>query len=454
MMSEVAHRYRVRAEKALRQDDAETAWKDLLAAESLNTSDPELTKLRTVLTKLGLAECRAGVLTGHPLRVLEALARLKQRTAYHPDFAWYEDAAREWVIAHEQADRGDFSAALVSLDRGRAKVPTDLHSGFDECREEFTRRQATCGSAVSELYAAAEANRWADVLRHADTVMATAPDHREARNLKARAWQVIQSGIITPSQVVPAPSEEVVELAWAMAGGATASTKTHPGRIHSVSTPSDGSPRPSSPGTPAEMDSPVVPKRFILWIDGVGGYLVCLGARVGFGQATGSGPVDVPLFADVSRLHAELTRDTEGYVLESGREVMVNGQAVRRSVLTSGDRVTLGSTCQFVFHQPVPISPSARLELVSGHRLPLAVDGILLMAENLILGPHPPVHVPMPESSGNVILYRSKDGLGIRFGGPFKIDNQPFRDRTTLPVPCSVTSESFSFAIEVVSQWF
>src|SRR5213078_2141129 len=50
-----------------------------------------------------------------------------------------------------------------------------------------------------------------------------------------------------------------------------------------------------------------LPKRFFLWVDGVGGYLVCLSPRVTFGQATAEGPIDVPLFADVSRLHAEVT---------------------------------------------------------------------------------------------------------------------------------------------------
>jgi hypothetical protein len=158
----------------------------------------------------------------------------------------------------------------------------------------------------------------------------------------------------------------------------------------------------------------------------------------------------VPLFADVSRMHAELTRDGEGYVLESGREVLINGEPTKRAPLTAGDRVTLGGTCQFVFHQPVPISPSARLELVSGHRLPLAVDGILIMAENLILGPSGPVHVSMPDAAANVILYRGKDGIGIRFGGAFKIDNQPHQNRAPLPVPAFVTSDSFSFAVEPV----
>jgi hypothetical protein len=188
----------------------------------------------------------------------------------------------------------------------------------------------------------------------------------------------------------------------------------------------------------------------LLWIDGVGGYLVCLGTRVTFGQATANGPVDVPLYADLSRLHAELTRDEEGYVLETSREAAVNGERVRRTALRPGDRVTLGETCQFLFTLPVSVSPTARLDLVSGHRLPLAVDGVLLMAENLILGPGAQAHVTMPDAVGNVVFYRSKDGMGLRCPGPFRIDNEPFRDRATISWPCHISADTFSMTLEPV----
>lgn len=453
--AEVARGYRLRGEKALRNDDPDAAWKDLLAAESLNAPHPELAQLRTTLVKLGVAECRAALLTGHPIRVIETYARLKQRSAFHPDFAWLEDAAREWLLAIEMADRGDFSAAGAVLERAKGKVPPQLHDGFDEYRAKLTARQEQFREATVKLHEAAAGGRWADVLRYGDLVTAVAPHHRDARSLIARAWDVLPAAPLGATRTaVPANASGMVELAWA--GGnpnppAEAATVSYPhtngangsGRLP-VAAPISRRPSVIEP-VPAGL-----PKRFVLWIDGVGGYLVCLGARVGFGQATGGGPVDVPLFADVSRMHAELTRDGEGYVLESGREILLNGEPTKRAPLTAGDRVTLGGTCQFVFHQPVPISPSARLELVSGHRLPLAVDGVLLMAENLILGPNGPTHVNMPDAADNLVIYRGKEGLGIRFPGAFKIDNQPHQNRAPLPVPAFVTSDSFSFAVEPV----
>jgi hypothetical protein len=203
-----------------------------------------------------------------------------------------------------------------------------------------------------------------------------------------------------------------------------------------------------------------LPRRFLLWIDGVAGFLVCTGSRVTFGQAVlEGGPVDVPLFADVSRIHAELSRDGEGFLIEAGkaastagqRSLMVNGKEVARSVLVTGDRITLGATCQFQFHRPVAVSGTARLELTSGHRLVHAVEGVLLMANELILGPAQGSHVFVPGIAERVLLYRSKDGLGVRApNGKVLVNDRPHAERAPLPLPATVDVEGVTFAVEPV----
>src|SRR5581483_9026111 len=153
------------------------------------------------------------------------------------------------------------------------------------------------------------------------------------------------------------------------------------------------------------------------------------GNRVMMGQATLESMVEVPIFADVSRQHATLHRDAEGYFLEGHRKVTVNGKEVERALLQSGDRFTLGSACQFQFLQPVPVSASARLELVSGHRLYRAVDAVLLMAETLVLGPGPQAHVVISDLEKPVVLFRGKSGLALRFGGRLLVNGAPFQER-------------------------
>jgi len=86
--------------------------------------------------------------------------------------------------------------------------------------------------------------------------------------------------------------------------------------------------------------------QLLLWIDGVGGYLVCLSHRVTLGQASPESVVDIPLLADVSRHHATLQRDPEGYFLEAIRKTQVNGKTTEKVLLRSADRITLGSSCQ------------------------------------------------------------------------------------------------------------
>ena len=139
-------------------------------------------------------------------------------------------------------------------------------------------------------------------------------------------------------------------------------------------------------------------------------------------------------------------------MLEAVRAVQVNGQAVTRALLRPGDRVTLGASCQFQFRQPVPVSATARLDLVSGHRLPLGVDGVLLMAETLVLGAGPQVHVAVPDLKEPVVLFRHKDGLGLRHAGGLTVNGRKVPERTVLGPRAHVAGDDFAFAVEPVGK--
>jgi len=246
------------------------------------------------------------------------------------------------------------------------------------------------------------------VLELTEQVLAMAPQHAEARKARARAWQAVEPVTVAFRQ----RAEE-------------------------------------EPEAPVPTDE--TPRRFFLWIDGVGGYLVCLGTNVTLGHASPDTHVDVPLAADVSRLHATVTRDAEGgYLLEASRTVQVNGQPATKVVLKPGDRITLGRSCQLLYQRPVPVSNSARLDLVSGHRVLPGVDGVLLMADNLVLGPGGQGHVPMPDLAQPVVLFRTKNGLGVRHTGGLTVDGQRVKDRAVLGPNACVSGEDFAFAVEPV----
>jgi hypothetical protein len=421
---EVAACYTRQGERELRQDQPEAAWPRLLLAESLNTGDATVTALRQALTRVALAEVRAALEAGQPQQAVEAIARLKARHARHPDLDALLHAAEDWVLAAEMADRGDFLLAQATLVKVRPRLGAVPATGLAIFEQKLLERHETFRTAVADLTDAAEARHWRLAADCAAKVIAVAPAHREARNVQLRAWEQVQS-ITHDYRPREEPEPEIVTL-------------------------HGGTPSPVPDQTRPPRASTGVPKRFLLWIDGVGGYLVCLGTRVAFGQATGETPIDVPLLADVARLHAEISRDGEGCVLESSRGALVNGTSSVKSLLKSGDRVTLGTTCQFLFHQSVAISPTARLELVSGHRLHIAVDGVILMADSVILGPPGESHIIVPWLASPVVLYRAKDGLGVRIPGEFRVDSKVELNRATLPLPSVVSSELLSFAVEPV----
>ena len=388
-----------RGERHFQNEDAEAAWADLMAAEKLGTAVRAGDRLRQSLAALGVTEARAALQAGNLSGAEEVVTRLRQRNVHAPELAVLEEGLRDWLRARELAARGDFSLATEAASQAGRLLGVNVRlEGF---RADLARHQATFPDLLMRLHDAGRREAWQAVVELSEQVLAAAPQHAEARALRNRAWRALEP--------VTAP---------------------HPG--------------PDENGVSTET----APPRFFLWIDGVGGYLVCLGNRLTFGQALPGARVDVPLVADVSRLHATLTRDAEGYVVEAVRPILVNGVAVTRALLQPGDRVTLGSSCQFQFLLPVPGSGSARLDLVSGHRLPTSVEGVLLMAETLVLGGSPQSHVVIPDRDKPLVLFRHRDGLGLRASAPMLVNGMKCNGRTMLPPDASVSGDDISFAIE------
>jgi len=329
LLQQVAVGFVQRGERHLRQDDLEAAWNDLLLAEQVGQADDSnAVKLRQALVRLGLDEVKALLEAGDPGRALAAAELLRGRNVRQAELQRLEAVAKDWAQARELADRGEFNVALLTIERLRRLAP-EL-SVLERIQQELARRRETCTAALVQLHEAVDEGHWRKAVERADLVLEAAPQQAQARKARAQAWRVLE-----PSTV---------------------------GVKHR---PPEATPKAANPAN-----------RFLLWIDGVGGYLVCLGSKVTIGQATPEAVVDVPFFADISRIHATLTRDGGSYLLEAARSLQVNGQPTEKALLQAGDRVTLGTSCQLKFSQPVPVSASARLDLASGHRLALAVDAV------------------------------------------------------------------------------
>lgn len=405
LLQQVAQGFVERARRKLERNDPDAAWADLLRAEQVGAAEEAAASLRMTLTGPALKDIRARLAEGQPARAAEAIAHLRERAVRSPELQSLEEAAKDWGQAQQLADRGELSAALPLIERLRRSWPE--FTVLEQIQRDLEHRQQTLGGILGQLHQAVGEGRWRHVVQVADEVLALAPNHGEARKARTRAWQALEPPTLPSVQHAETPS-----------------------------------PKPAvDPGS-----------RFLLWIDGVGGYLICLTQRVTIGQAVPEATVDVPLFADVSRHHATLTRDTEGYLLEATRPLDVNGKVTEKTLLQSGDRITLGASCQLQFRQPVPVSATARLDLTSGHRLPQAVDGVILMADTLVLSAGTQAHATVPDLRQPVVLFRQKGGLGVRHAGPFTVDGQKCEERGQLGPTARVVGEDFSFALEPVGK--
>ncbi len=198
----------------------------------------------------------------------------------------------------------------------------------------------------------------------------------------------------------------------------------------------------------AKSGQPGPSGRFLLWVDTVGGFLVCLDDRIVLGRAGADGHADVPLLGDLARGHATVVRDGESYLIQAAKPTFVNGREVDTAPLRDGDVIRLGTSVELEFRQPSPVSATARLEVVSRHRLPLAVDSVILMAETCIIGPSAQAHINASSLEGPIVLYRQGSALACRAPGAFEVDGRTCAARAPITLQSSVLGEGFSFSLE------
>ena len=288
------------------------------------------------------------------------------------------------------------------------------------------------------------------------------PEHPSARQARARAWQQIAA--IGPSstslpgrggRTIPAafghepPAPQPMATPARGPAAAPQAPRTNSFVVADFEAPRGLRSIPVAPSRAlAQAGSPGPEGRFLLWLDAVGGYLVCLDDQVVLGRAGTDAVADVPLLGDLSRQHATVARDGEGYVIRAIKPTFVNGKPVTTAPLRDGDVIRLGSTVELEFRQPSPVSATARLRVVSRHRLPLAVDGVILMAETCIVGDSKQAHIPSPGQAAPIVLYRQGAALWCRAPGEFEVDGRACAARAPLTLQSSVLGEGYSFSLE------
>ena len=196
-------------------------------------------------------------------------------------------------------------------------------------------------------------------------------------------------------------------------------------------------------------DSTAGRRHQIMWIDGVGGYLLCQQDEVMIGHATSVPTADLLIMGDLSRQAIAIRRTGSDYLLQPYQETQIDGTRTHRpQLLRHGQTIAVGSSVRLKFSKPSPLSSTARLDLVSHHRWKPAVDGVLLLADSCIFGPRSPSQVPCPHWQCELLLYKVNGQWCFRTAAETQVNGRTAESPFPLVPGMRASSEDFSFSIE------
>lgn len=162
-----------------------------------------------------------------------------------------------------------------------------------------------------------------------------------------------------------------------------------------------------------------------LWIDGVGCWLLWFGdsLALGNGAPTKQDQDRIRIYADLKSRHALWNRHEESTWLEPRGPARVNGQLIQEETrLRGGDRIQLGDDVELNCQVPSPLSNTATMSIVSGHRTVDGLDGWVLFDQTCLIGPGEQAHIRCRLWEETIVLFERHRHLWWRV---HRGDSQP-----------------------------
>jgi len=422
LSAKVAEHIARRGRQHVLDGESSAGWRDLQAAASLGEGTDEVRSVRQEMIYHVLAEAEGLIAAAETSKAISRLESLEKRGVGNGQVRTLKEVAGRLQSAGNLSNRGKFEDAEVQLARAVALRPdlTSIKEQLDACRE----RQKRARKFTEKLHRALSAEKWSETLALANELLEMAPESPLAHDARRRAW--LEIGAAAP--------------------GLNQNGATHM-RLPGKKDDRTG----ASPDSAQQTGGKSQKQRFLLWVDGVGGYLVCLDGEVTIGQAVPGTKVDVPIQGDLSREHARIRRE-DGYLIEPLNRVRIDGKEIQKtSLLSDGDEIELGDGVRLRFRQPHSLSATARLEIVSRHRTDPSADGVLLMAESCVMGPKWQNHVICRDWSNDVVLYRRDGDLYCRAMEPIEIDDHFCEGQGKVLPDTHVAGSDFSLSLESIA---
>lgn len=454
LADDLAQKYADRAARRIEWGQSCAGFADLAAVDQLGVHRDRADAIRLEYTGRVEQQAHDRLAAGAPDSALALLRRSKRRGVDSPTLRLLGEVARLWAESLEQLDSGDGARAaagmqgcLAVLRSGAAGgAPAQLLPPLQRAHDDLAERAERHRRASDTLRTAASGRDWSAVLRAADDALAAAPRDAEAARLRRRAWCELELDETRPYQPLRREGESD-----RMNGRAPRpSDHRRPDARRLARAIRDTSHAPPRSKEDTSVGKPPADRR-MLWVDSVGGFLVCLDDEIVIGQPAGGATPDLPILADISRRHAVLRRQNGTYVLEPIGSTKLDGEPLTGpAVLAAEHVIQLGDSVRIRFAKPHALSATARLVIESGHKTAPSADAVLLMAESCVLGPGRHSHAWCRHWSADLVLYRQDGELCCRSSAPLTVDGRQVEGPATLGESSRLEGQDFSVSVELV----
>jgi hypothetical protein len=434
LSEKVAQRIANRARQRIAAGESSAGWHDLELAERLAEGTSDVAAVRESLISKGIADVQAALAAGEPQLAMSQLAKMERRGRLTSVGRQWKEVARLLLAAHEAAARGHFGEAVASMRSADSSLPAERASGVDSHLksqvQQLTENAEKFRQLSQDLHEALGAQQWPKVLATAEAMLVLAPAGTIAQDARRQAWEAV--GMKTTQVHTREPARRPMPKSRHRAAAQSTRGSIASGKVDTV-----------TERTPAE--------RLLLWVDGIGGFLVIHGEEIVIGQPAGQSDLDLPIQADLSRRHAIIRRDGGAYLLDPLQETRIDGRRIDGPVvLANNNLIQLGENVTLRFKKPHVLSATAVLDIESNHKTQPRADGVVLMADTLVLGPKSHSHIRCREWANDVILFRRGEGLLVRTMGTLNIDGEELDQHGPVAVGSQVEGEDFSLSLEAV----
>lgn len=422
--------------------DSAAGWQDLATADRLGGEAEAILRLRRQYADQTIDEVHRYLAAGQPTPALAQLDKLQRHALADERSRLCRQIAQLMQEADHASSRGHFaeSAATIARAAGLTKPQASSDGIMNEIARQLNDQSQRLASHASEsqrlsseMHAALAAENWSAVLTAADALLAMAPQHAAAGQARRRAWRAVGMDVTQAYRGRRGAGLVSLELDRVLARGGRRSTHAS---------------RSSEDDTVAGNENP---RRALLWVDAVGGFLACMDDAVVLGQPAPGERIAVPILADLSRRHAVIRRDAGAYVIEPLQRTWVDGREITAPfVLSDNQLIQLGDNVRVRFTKPHALSATALLTIESHHKTQPSADAVLLMADSCVLGPNRHCHVRCRNWQRDVVVYRQGDRLFCRASEPVSVDGVAASAENEIQSGVRVEGEAFSFTWETV----